>query len=802
MPSHLTRVVFRSIVANTPLLYRGCLHRAPRPRIALQHGRRSLLPAQRRTFLNFLKPQRKVKDAELPPGLEKLMELVRMQDLAARPPPPSEVASAFSVFLSQKGIVLEDFHVGIIDNAYRYLQEHPREDGQPWLSLPQIRTANLALARPPSTGGKPHLAFGRILHEDLGKRQEQGVTGTTEHLQTAHAHDLAQFIKLLSLHGSSLEARDIAAKAFSGPLDPRGAKEEKQTVRWAWEHVLKGFARENNEEELLKTANFMRERSVPFTSQMQSVLVTFFAQKPDLEQTKYWYSQPVIAPNDKERSPRASTYAAILKACALSGDLTFGQQVVASLLKNTPNKAAWDAIFIWSAAIGKGVDEVDRMMNVMVRRNAESGQQETHPDIDTINDLVEFSMAKRDPYSAERYITLGEKRGILPNEKTFTMQMQYRLSTKDVDGAKAAYFGLQGNLTSDEKSIEVINQLIQALCESKYQQFEEIMAIVDDLHERKAKLTPETVAALCILHLRRGEAIDAMDVLQVHVHHYSPPQRAMIYEQLVKFLLDGQNSTADAWDTYQILRQVFPETPRGDRIRVMNEFFARRRSDMACHVFFHMRNHDHPSVSANKDVYTAAFTGFARNADAESLELAHNQLKLDLGVEMDTKIRNSLMLAYAATGNNKRALEFWSEIVASEEGPTYNSIAIAFRSCEGMPFGDEHAKPIWRRLKQMDLEIDKQIFTAYLGAIARNQLHDEAVSMLETVEEEYGFTPDLFILGNWFNATANIDRQTRVETWIKEHYPTVWTELDALGHWVEMDGFGYRQYNISRDLDP
>ena len=57
-------------------------------------------------------------------------------------------------------------------------------------------------------------------------------------------------------------------------------------------------------------------------------------------------------------------------------------------------------------------------------------------------------------------------------------------------------------------------------------------------------------------------------------------------------------------------------------------------------------------------------------------------------------------------------------------------------------------------------------------------------------------------LGNWFNATCNIDRQEKVEAWIKEHYPAVWTEIEALGHWVEMDGFGYRQYNINRDLDP
>jgi hypothetical protein len=748
--SHLTPVVFRSIVANTPLLYRGCLHRAPRPRIALENGARTLLPTQRRAFFNFLKPQRKVKDAQMPPGLEKLGELVHMQQVAARPPPPSHVAAAFNVFVSQRDIVFEDFHVNVAHNAYRYLQENPRDDAHPWLSVADIRTALAALTRPPKTGGREHLAFARVLFAELDARQAKQENDGQEPPAASdkhHAQDKVHHVQLLTLYGSSLEARDMAVKVFSGNMSPEIGRQ----ADWAWAIVLKGFAREDNEEELLRTVTVMRQVSQPLTPRMQQQLVAYFARKSNLEQAKYFYQQPTFDQQRKPAPPRASTYAAILKACALGGDLSFGQQVVASLLTQTPNKDAWDAIFLWSAAIGKGVDEVDRMMNVMIRRTAESPQQETHPDIDTINALVEFSIAKQDPYSAERYITLGEKRGILPNEKTFTMQMQYRLSVKDVDGAKAAYFGLQGSLTNDENSINAINQLIQALCDLKHHQFDEIMAIVDDLHERKAKLMPETVAALCVLHLRRGEAIDAMDLLQVHAFSYSPAQRTMIHEQLVKFLLDGQHSTADAWDTYQILRQVFPETSRADRIRIMNEFFARHRSDMACHVFFHMRNHETPGIAANKDVYTAAFTGFARNADAESLELVHNQLRLDLGVEMDTKVRNSLMLAYAATGNNKRALEIWSEIVGSEEGPTYNSIAIAFRSCEGMPFGDQHAKPIWQRLKQMDVEIDKQIFTAYLGAIARNQLHDEAVAMLETVEEEYGFTPDLYMCVTCFS---------------------------------------------------
>lgn len=57
-------------------------------------------------------------------------------------------------------------------------------------------------------------------------------------------------------------------------------------------------------------------------------------------------------------------------------------------------------------------------------------------------------------------------------------------------------------------------------------------------------------------------------------------------------------------------------------------------------------------------------------------------------------------------------------------------------------------------------------------------------------------------LSNWYNTTTNIEKQGKVEAWIKQRYPAVWADMEALGHWVTMDGFGYKQYNINRDLDP
>src|SRR5688500_4141040 len=103
MPSHLTRVVFRSIIANKPLLYRGCLLRPSQRSLALNNGIRLLAATdQRRTFLSWFKSSRKAKTAELPPGFEILGEVIASENRKTQPPQPKRVAAAFNAFFSQQ----------------------------------------------------------------------------------------------------------------------------------------------------------------------------------------------------------------------------------------------------------------------------------------------------------------------------------------------------------------------------------------------------------------------------------------------------------------------------------------------------------------------------------------------------------------------------------------------------------------------------------------------------------------------------------------------------------------------------
>lgn len=715
------------------------------------------------------------------------MELSKMSAIKARPPPPEEVVEAFKTFFETK-IKLhepaEDIHIKHAHRSLKYLLENPNPDGTPRLSSGDLVQARDCLLLVPKGKGSSHLELARLVYKELQ------LTVDRKKNFMLRENDLSRWIEMLCRSRETHEARKLLKKTSEKALHhPR-------SFCIGLNNVLRGFWSEGNDEEFLLTLSMFRERLLSLQPETHALLVEYFTEKNDLQQAKHWYSQPIEAPGIY---PHA--HSLILICCAKNRDIAFGQDIIASLLVVNPSKDIWDVVFVWSAMIGKGVEEIERMMQIMVRRN-EQDSVEDRPDVTTINKLVQYAISKKDPYMAERYISLGQKWGIQPNAKTYIMQMEYRLSVNDIDGARAAYIGLQGEEVIEEEDVQVINKLIQAMCKAGRYDFDSIMGVADDLGERKARFEPDTVSALCILHLERDELHDVIDLLRTHSYHYSSEQRITIRDVFVNFCLDRKNSIALVWDAYQIFRNVFDETPCDIRTRIMNEFFSRKRSDMACHVFFHMRQSNDPQICATSDTYIAAFTGFARSSDAESLELVHNQMKLDMDIEPNTRLLNSLMLAYTMAGDPRRGMEFWAEIVASKEGPSYNSIVIAFRACEKMPFGDRHAKPIWERLRKMDVEIDKDVFAAYVGALAGNSLHDEAEKLVLSAEDEFGITPDLLILGTLFNATININKQARIEKFIKEHYAAVWPELEALGVQITHDGFGYRQYNLNRDVDP
>jgi hypothetical protein len=387
--------------------------------------------------------------------------------------------------------------------------------------------------------------------------------------------------------------------------------------------------------------------------------------------------------------------------------------------------------------VGKGVEDVERMMEVMARRNPD-----TRPDIITINGLVDLAISQNDPYLAERYIALGLKSGIHPNAQTFILQMNYRINAGDLTGAQSAYEALQSEEILESEDLPVINHYLRALCASRTKNYDRIMAILQDLDSRHAKLEADTVSAVAMLHMHRDEIQDVYDILQTNCYHYTLPERARIRDVFVTFVLDRSISNARAWDGYQVLRQIFDETDVALRTQLMEEFFDRGRSDMACYVFGHMRQHPLPSHRPVLNTYISVLLGIAKTADKESLDMIHNMLKLDSSVEPNTKLYNALMLAYASTGDGDRALDFWDDVTNSSEGPSYRSLEIVMRACQVTPFGDFKATEIWGMIKRMEIEVTKAVWDSYVGALAGRGKLEEAQGIVENGDGEFGLRPD------------------------------------------------------------
>lgn len=753
-----------------------------------------------------------------------MMEYAKMERMRARLPPVEEVADAWRAFFTAKiklTTMVEDTQARLALQSLRYClraQEEAIADGRSFegvLGAEDLSHAAVALCRVSNAVTMDHVHLANAIHTELNRIAaplDCVLTGVRALLQT------------LTQCGQTLRARELLL-AVEDKL-PTCGNANRASVRKdehnlpvslsdnamkAWVRILKGFAAEADETRLRETVEMVRQRGFGDKPGVARVMLQYYLSTEDLSTVRQWWAilqngtlhtEAVNANLLGMRSKYVKKTTEVLHWCLRTGNLAFGQEVVRDAMQTNPEKGIWDAVFVWAAGTKKSVDEIARMMDVMEKTNESIPNQDDwrRADIMTINALVEFAISQNDPYMAERFINMGRERGIEPDARTFILQMDYRLRVGDVDGALVAYTHRQAHDLNTDEDIPAINRLLVALCTSQRHDFDTIMNVAADLSDRRARFEPLTVSSLSILHLNRDELHDVIDLLNTHVFSFSSTDRDSVRQALTDYALLSTTDTTRAWDAYTILRSIFDEMPREPRTLLMRSFLSRDRPDMAVHVFNHMRAHSRADTMPTIDTYVSAFLGCAKLRDLESLEVIHNQLKLDYNVTPTTYVRNALVIAYTACDKPRRALDFWDDIVASREGPTYDSIHIALRACEKSPFGDLKAQGIWERLRRNNVELDTSMWASYIAALAGNGDNELAISTLESAVESGELQPDVLILASLFNAAPGQVKQAEIEGFAKERFADVWESVVEVG--MEVEENGMRRVKVDRSVTP
>ena len=762
------------------------------------------------------------------PGIEKMRELAKRERMQARMPPVEEVENAFNHLFQakrRKGSTLTDTEAQLAAQSLRYILASRKtrdEQGQAVTDRPPSRRREfpsrktvdgvfVVLSDPSSGSSDAHVDLARMLYgmelkgsSWLRSRALMAYIHTLSHSgQTTLAKDIV--LQYEQSTNGSQQAREKEEDLMDddGELALNEQSEKSYAAYVLWPILLRGFVQENNETEVRRVLSIIEAKEAFGTSECAD-MIDFSIQRNDLNEMKRWWTLYLQANNSATPTAENATARILLrifKWCLTNNELDTGHKIVRDIMNSNPPKPLWDATLFWAAGTKKSVDEIDRMLTVMEKSNESiSDRSEWRvPDIDTINGLVEFAISVNDPYMAERFIALGRDRSIEPNAKTLVLQMEYRLSVNDVDGALIAYKNLQAQDTSANEDLRTVNRLIVALCQSNRHDFDTIMNVAADLSDRRARFEAQTVSALSLLHLNRDESDDVIDLLNTHAFHYSSAERQNIRDAIRALCLDPKTPTSLVWSGYNVLKTVFDEMPRSERTELMTSFLDRERADMAVHVFQNMRTHSRADTFPAIDTYVAAFMGLAKLRDLESLEVIHNLLKLDYNIDTTTYLNNALMIAYTACGKPRIALGFWNDIVTSREGPTYNSIHAALRACEKAPWGDIRAKEIWELLRSRNVELDQSLWASYIAALAGNGDVQAAIGTIEVATDKGEMEVDEAILGNLYAAVGNA-KQVEVEEFARQRHPDVWRRLEEVG--LEVDEEGSKSFKIDRKVGP
>ncbi|KAK3066735.1 hypothetical protein LTR53_016786, partial [Teratosphaeriaceae sp. CCFEE 6253] len=415
------------------------------------------------------------------PGLDTMMQLEKLVRLKARLPAPQDVATAFIQFFDAKFAIkqaVEDNQAKLALQSFRYCStatvlgssEHPA----PLFSTESLCTAALVLKKQPKQTTSDHAELSREIYEQLnGLMFQPDHIGTEAYVQTlcrlgsiAEAQDvILSFEHRHKLRRARRAAGDQGSDEKPGPdtaepTDMQGNDFGTRRLRHLWVCLLRACADRGEDAEVSRTLDCIRFRELPFDSAIHVAMLQYSIQRHNLKEiNRWWRAYYETFPPSRHRDAKVfdemprPIIGQTLEWCLAANEVELGHGIVRDVMQMNPSKVVWDAIFIWAVGTGKGVDEVNRMLDVMQRSNEgipDEARWRT-PDIVTINTLVAYATSKDDPYMAERFIALGRDRGIDPDAKTCVLQMAYRLRVKDLDGALIAYKSLQTmDLPTDE----------------------------------------------------------------------------------------------------------------------------------------------------------------------------------------------------------------------------------------------------------------------------------------------------------------------------------------------------------------
>ncbi|CAN8105847.1 unnamed protein product [Discula destructiva] len=778
--------------------------------------RRALVQlSSHRTFLNFLraKPPREIKNVGFEPGFDLFIQFRANTLNGVKPPSDEDLLQAVRVFFDNKLSFKKPVNPTqalVVRDVIEHLQSHkPESNGeaesqagarrkiwlaQSLLTRDDLQKALRALARQHRQGPSEEVAkLAMVVYTELQALMVllNGRKGTRDRWAEFHSDDLLRLITILTHHSQAGQAAEVVSKFQDfqnhtpDPRDPKPKKNENKLLELQL-IILRGYARKMDHHRLRSHAQMMCDAGFPYTPEFQTVMTNAFITMGESGEgeLREWFEKPVADAKLSQslvinRLPSPKSYLDLVNFSFKTGrEPEWIKTALQELCDMNPPKRWWDVIFRWAIYQGKDIGHVRKMVDVVAQVNLED--ESVHVDIHTINGMLEAAIARTELLLAERINSLASELGLRRNDETHILLLQARIAGQDKVGAASTFEDIlhTGFISPGSKISDALNSYVRFL--ASISDSASVIEAVSRVEARNGELEPETVVDVCMKFLRDDKTMEVIDTLGLHLSQFSMEERKVVRTELVQYCLDRDISTARAWDAYSLLRQYWPETSRGERTKLMRAFFSRKRPDMACHVFGHMRAHPDDSLRPDIDTYVICLEDLGAYPDSDSLAMIHNMFKMDALIQPSTRLYNAFMIAYTGCNQSRKAFEFWRQVANSKDGPTYKSLELVFRVCQSLPGGYDRAKGIWDKMHNLEVDVPAFVYDAFTLMAAGQAALEKVKGLLVARLAEHGEEPSQIFLTRIHNALPFPELQEAYQEWAALEFPDKWQKVQKL----------------------
>lgn len=482
-------------------------------------------------------------------------------------------------------------------------------------------------------------------------------------------------------------------------------------------------------------------------------------------------------------------YELMLMACTrLAIDKKIGDKISGRIYdeysRSEFEKETWEILVSWSLVKDLSLSEMKSCLSEM-RDNG------YNPDCKTLNGILHTAYALDTPDTiVDKALSyFSADLNIEGDLETFALRMEHVLSKdRSSDAAELFQQSLQKGCQWDEDDGKYLSTLDNLLV--KIDKTDTFFAF--RLYKR-VKMFTKTVGydarcSLLNMFLKGGYIADAGMFLEEEFADGDPEKSTSdsisadgvpeLYRMMYDYIMASEDYQ-QAWLLFGYMNR-FIKLPYGSYYPIMQKFCQLQRPDASLAIFKFMRaRHLKEGMSPpNADIYVLLFDEFGRTFYEEGVLTLHTYFKMDLCIEAETRILNSIMGAYCNLLDDPRTMEQWRQLILGNQVDN-DSVTIMIKHFTRASLAD--VEELWTTLPDLGLQPSRDNLRQYVIANCYNGYYLRALNIVKNMEQDYGLLPDGDTIEALYNWTMVSHRKEQVKAWALENHAEEWHALESRG---------------------